>query len=94
MPRAYSTDLRMRVIAALQAGATRRAVAASFDIAPSTAGKWNRAFSRSGSRGARHGSAATSGPLLSSTGHGSGKRSGAPSARFSRTSNRDVARNI
>ena len=44
MPRAYSTDLRMRVVAAMQAGATCRAVAASFDIAPSTAGKWNRAF--------------------------------------------------
>lgn len=28
MPRAYSTDLRMRVIAAMQAGATCRAVAA------------------------------------------------------------------
>ena len=40
MPKAYSTDLRMRVIAAMQAGATCRAVAASFDIAPSTAGKW------------------------------------------------------
>ena len=51
MPRAYSTDLRMRVIAAMQAGATCRAVAASFDIAPSTAGKWNRAYSRSGSVG-------------------------------------------
>ena len=50
MPRACSTDLRMRVIAAMQAGATCRAVAASLDIAPSTAGKWNRAFSRSGSR--------------------------------------------
>ena len=51
MPRAYSIDLRMRVIAAMQAGATCRAVAASFDIAPSTAWKWNRAYSRSGSVG-------------------------------------------
>ena len=34
-----------------EAGATCRAVAASFDIAPSTAGKWNRAFARSGSVG-------------------------------------------
>ena len=42
MPRAYSTDLRMRVIAAMQASATYRAVAASFDIAPSTAGKSGR----------------------------------------------------
>ena len=32
MPRAYSTDLRMRVIAAMQAGATCRAVAASYGI--------------------------------------------------------------
>ena len=51
MPRAYSIDLRMRVIAAMQAGATCRAVAASFDIAPSTAAKWNRAYKRSGSVG-------------------------------------------
>ena len=51
MPRAYSTDFRMRIIAAMHAGATCRAVSVSFDIAPSTAGKWNRAFSRSGSVG-------------------------------------------
>ena len=56
MPRPYSTDLRMRVVAAMQAGETCRAVAASFDIAPSTAGKWNRDLSRSGSvRSARVG---------------------------------------
>ena len=50
-----------------EAGATCRAVAASFDIAPSTAGKWNRAFARSGPW-ARQGSAATSGPPSSPPG--------------------------
>ena len=49
MPRAHSTDLRARVVAAMQAGGSCRAVAASFDFSPSTAGKWHRAFSRSGS---------------------------------------------
>ena len=49
MPRPYSTDLRMRVVAAMQAGETCRTVAASFDIAPSTAAKRDRALSRSGS---------------------------------------------
>ncbi len=49
MPKAYSTGLRMRVVAAVRAGETCRAVAASLGVAPSAAGKWNRAFSRSGS---------------------------------------------
>ncbi len=49
MPRPYATDLRVRVVAAMQAGENCRAVAASLDIAPSTAGKRDRAFSRSGS---------------------------------------------
>ena len=48
MPRA-SNDLRVRVVTAMQAGETCRAVTASFNIALSTAGKWNRSFARSGS---------------------------------------------
>ena len=49
MPKAYSNDLRLRVVAAMQGGETCRAVAAGFDIAPSTAVKWLRRFKQSGS---------------------------------------------
>lgn len=38
MPRPYAIDLRERVVAAMLAGENCRAVAASFDIATSTAG--------------------------------------------------------
>lgn len=47
MPKACSTGLRMRVVAAVRASETCRAAAASLGVAPSAAGKWNRAFSRS-----------------------------------------------
>ena len=49
MPKAYSNDLRLLVVAAMQSGETCRAVAAGFDIAPSTAAKWFRRFKQSGS---------------------------------------------
>ena len=49
MPKAYSNDLRLRAVAAMQGGETCRAVAAGFDIAPSTAVKWFRRFKQSGS---------------------------------------------
>ena len=44
MPKVYSTDLRVRVVEAMRASETHRTVAASFDIAPSIAGKWHRPF--------------------------------------------------
>jgi transposase len=40
MPRAYSEDLRGRVIEAVQAGASRREAAERFEISPSSAVKW------------------------------------------------------
>lgn len=49
MPKARSTGLRMRVVAAVRASETCRAAASSLGVAPSAAGKWNRSISRSGS---------------------------------------------
>ena len=40
MTRAYSEDLRERVIAAVEAGATRRAAAAQFKVSVSSAIRW------------------------------------------------------
>ena len=49
MPKAYSNDLRLRVVAAMRRGETCRAVAARFDIAPSTAANRFSRFRESGS---------------------------------------------
>lgn len=53
MPRAYSDDLRERVVAAMRAGQSCRAVGARFGIAPSTAPstgvKWVGRVARTGS---------------------------------------------
>jgi transposase len=40
MPRAYSNDLRERVVKALAAGASARSAALRFGVAPSSAIKW------------------------------------------------------
>ena len=40
MPKAYSRDLRVRVIEMVQAGASRREAAEVFSLAGSTAVKW------------------------------------------------------
>jgi transposase len=40
MPKAYSGDLRVRVIEMVQAGASRREAAEEFSVAGSTAVKW------------------------------------------------------
>jgi transposase len=40
MPRPHSTDLRMRVIDAVEAGASRREAAELFDVDASTAVRW------------------------------------------------------
>ncbi len=53
MPRAYSEDLRRRVIAAVEAGRSARQAAAQFAVAPSTAIKWVQRWRRSGSLAAR-----------------------------------------
>lgn len=44
--RPYSNDLRSRVVAAMEAGGSCRAVAATFAVAPSTAGNWHRQYRR------------------------------------------------
>lgn len=44
--RPYSNDLRSRVVAAMEAGGSCRAVAAIYEVAPSTAGNWHRQYRR------------------------------------------------
>jgi transposase len=40
MPKAYSADIRCRVIARIESGASRREAAEEFEISPSAAVKW------------------------------------------------------
>ena len=49
MARAYSDDLRWRVVGAVQAGATVRAAAALFSVSASSASKWSRRHRQTGS---------------------------------------------
>lgn len=49
MAKPYSNDLRTRVVAAVAAGSNCRAVAARFDIAPSTVVKWSQRKRQTGS---------------------------------------------
>lgn len=53
MGKAYSDDLRRRVVAAMAAGRSCRDVGAVFDVAPSTAGNWYRRFRHESSHAAR-----------------------------------------
>lgn len=53
MPRAYSQDLRDRVLAAAHGGLTHGAVAARFAVGESTVRSWLRRERRTGSRTAR-----------------------------------------
>ena len=53
MGKPYSDDLRVRVVAAMEAGGNCRAVGAIFGIAPSTAGNWHRLYRRTQSCSAR-----------------------------------------
>ena len=53
MPKAYSQDLRVRVIEAVEGGASRRAAAAQFSISPSSAIKWDQRFRETGSTQAK-----------------------------------------
>ena len=48
MPEALSTDLRKRVIAAIEAGASRRQAAAHFGVGAASAIRWHAAFRREG----------------------------------------------
>jgi len=49
MPRSYSADLRGRVIARVEGGATRREAAEHFEVSASTAVKWMKCFRETGS---------------------------------------------
>src|SRR4029453_14366486 len=49
MPKAYSADIRMRVIARVEGGASRREAAEQLDISSSAAVKWVKCFHETGS---------------------------------------------
>jgi transposase len=53
MPKAYSTDLRKRVIEAVEAGASRREAAERFEIDPSSAVRWLQCWNETGSCSAK-----------------------------------------
>jgi transposase len=59
MPRAYSADIRGRVIARVESGASRREAAEHFEISASTAIKWVKCFRDTGSCAAKPRSAST-----------------------------------
>ena len=48
MPKSYSEDLRERVVAAVEAGATRHAAAAHFKVSVSSAVRWVQRWRASG----------------------------------------------
>ena len=48
MPRAYSADMRERVIARVEAGASRREAAEYYDVSASTAVIWVKCFEETG----------------------------------------------
>ena len=48
MPRAYSSDMRSRVIARVESGASRREAAEHYDISASTAVIWVKCFRETG----------------------------------------------
>jgi transposase len=52
MARPYSLDLRERVVAAVMAGESCRAVAASFRVSVSAVVKWSQRFRKTGSAAA------------------------------------------
>jgi transposase len=53
MPKAYSVDIRMRVIARVEGGASRRDAAEQLDISPSAAVQWVKCFRETGSCAAK-----------------------------------------
>lgn len=53
MARAYSLDLRERVVAAVANGAACRAVAETFGVSPASVVKWSQRFRASGSPAAK-----------------------------------------
>ena len=53
MAKAYSADIRMRVIARVEGGSSRREAAEQLDISPSAAVKWVKYFHETGSCAAK-----------------------------------------
>ena len=53
MPKAYSADIRIRVIARVEGGASRREAAEQLEISPSAAIKWVKCFHETGSCAAK-----------------------------------------
>jgi len=53
MPKACSSDLRERVIEAVEEGASRREAAERFDVSPSSAVKWLCSWRREGRRASK-----------------------------------------
>jgi len=53
MPKAYSADIRARVIARVEGGASRREAGEHFEVSPSTAIKWVKCFRETGNCGAK-----------------------------------------
>ncbi len=53
MPAAYSADIRGRVIARVEGGASRREASEHFEVSPSTAIKWVKCFLETGSCAAK-----------------------------------------
>ena len=53
MPRAYSADMRTRVIARVESGASRREAAEHYEVSPSTAVIWVKCFRETGRCSAR-----------------------------------------
>jgi transposase len=60
MPKPYSDDLRERVIEAVEAGASRREAAESFNLSPSSAVKWLQRWRDTGSAKAKASGGSTS----------------------------------
>ena len=60
MPKPYSDDLQERVIEAVEAGASRREAAESFNLSPSSAVKWLQRWRDAGSAKAKPSGGSTS----------------------------------
>lgn len=61
--RAYSTDLRARVVAAVAAGSSRRAAADRFEVSPSSAIRWVELHDKTGSVSPRRRAGKSRSPL-------------------------------
>jgi transposase len=91
MGKAYSGDLRARVVAAMATGRSCRDVGAAFDVAPSTAGNWWRRYRRESSHAARPMGGDRRSKLLEQAGWISERLAGTPELTLDEV-RRDLAR--